>query len=191
MINRFKRFETKSGFTLVEIMIVVAIVALLAAIAVPNYSRHMQRGRATEAVATMSMVRQGMRDYNINTSDYFDITVGNIDSPLPDSVATGVPTPITSGVDIDVGVAQYFSNASFTVDATAPASARFTNPVAQDFIITASGCASVADCTGVPPDCALNIAPVSSFRLEMDNTGRTFVSYDYNCGDGTGNWAIY
>ena len=97
MVNRFKKFKIKNGFTLVEIMIVVAIIALLAAIAIPNYTRHMQRARATEAVATMSMVRQAMRDYFINNNTHFNITdlpstnLGNIDNPLPASVAVGVP----------------------------------------------------------------------------------------------------
>jgi len=175
MVNRFGKFKKRNGFTLVEILIVVAIIALLAAIAIPNYTRHTRRARATEAVATMSMVRQAMRDYYINTSDYFDITSGNIDSALPTSVTSGVPTPVTAGVDIDVGVAQYFSNAAFTVDATTPASARFTNPGPVDFIITTDGSASVV-CGA--DDCALYQSSITTYRLEMDNTGRAFLSFD-------------
>ena len=38
-----------SGFTLIEMLIVVAIVALLAAIAIPNYSQYVLRGYRTEA----------------------------------------------------------------------------------------------------------------------------------------------
>ena len=37
------------GFTLVEMMIVVAIVAILAVIALPSYERYIERGDATEA----------------------------------------------------------------------------------------------------------------------------------------------
>lgn len=187
MINTFIKIK-RNGFTLVEVMIVVAIVALLAAIAIPNYTRHTRRARATEAVATMSMIRQAMRDYFINTSEHFNITTGNIDSALPTSVTAGVPTPVTAGVDIDVGVAQYFSNAAFTVNATTPVSARFTNPGPVDFIITANGSDSVACGTS---DCAINggtTGPVADFRLEMDNTGRTFISFDN--GD-PGTWNSY
>ena len=200
MVNRFKKFKIKNGFTLVEIMIVVAIIALLAAIAIPNYTRHMQRARATEAVATMSMVRQAMRDYFINNSTHFNITglpttnLGNVDNLLPASVATGVPTPADAGVDIDIGgqfrIAQYFSSATFTVAAavaagfdTDGASNLFINPPAIDFIIFVNG--SVNPTCGAT-DCAINASSVVDYRLEMDNTGRVFVSYDTGM-----NWDSY
>jgi len=179
MISRFQKFKTKDGFTLVEIMIVVFIIALLAAIAIPNYTRHTNRAKASEAVASMAMIRQAMRDYFINTSDHFNIATTNIDNALPDSVAAGVPTPVTAGVDLDIGgasrVAQFFSNPAFTVDATAPASARFTNPGPIDFIISVDG--SVNPTCGAT-DCAINAGIVDDYRLEMDNTGRVFVSYN-------------
>jgi len=44
----------KSGFTLVEVLIVVVIVAILSSIALPQYTRSVERARATEA---MSMIK--------------------------------------------------------------------------------------------------------------------------------------
>jgi len=163
MINRFQKFKTKSGFTLIEIMIVVAIIALLAAIAIPNYTRHTQRARASEAIATMTMIRQAIRDYFIVTSVYYDVASGNLDQAP------------TTGVSVDVGIAQYFSNAAFSIDGTSPSSVRFASPTAVDFIISVDGSASVACGTS---NCAIHNAIVSDYRLEMDNTARTYVSYD-------------
>jgi len=45
----------KSGFTLVEVLVVIVIVAVLTSVALPKYGRSIERARATEA---MSMVRQ-------------------------------------------------------------------------------------------------------------------------------------
>ncbi len=51
------------GFTLIEVMITVAIVAILAAIAIPSYSEYVRRGRVTEAVSMLSGMRVKMEQY--------------------------------------------------------------------------------------------------------------------------------
>ena len=58
------------GFTLIEIMIVVAIVAILAAIAMPSYARHVQRGRLTEATSKLSDLRTKMEQYFQDKRNY-------------------------------------------------------------------------------------------------------------------------
>lgn len=51
------------GFTLIEVMIVVVIVAILAAIAVPNYRDYVTRGRIVEATAGLGDARTKMEQY--------------------------------------------------------------------------------------------------------------------------------
>jgi type IV pilus assembly protein PilE len=48
------------GFTLVELMIVVAIVAILAAIAYPSYSAYVQRSRRAQAKADLTQIAQDL-----------------------------------------------------------------------------------------------------------------------------------
>ena len=53
----------QQGFTLLEVMIVVVIVAILTAIAVPAYSEYVTRGRLAEAYATLGGQRVRMEQF--------------------------------------------------------------------------------------------------------------------------------
>ena len=66
MSNRSKRFQ--DGFTLVEIMIVVAIIALLAAIAVPSFLRARKRSQATRILEDLRLLDQAIDQYAVETS---------------------------------------------------------------------------------------------------------------------------
>ena len=64
----FKKLRTKhAGFTLVEIMIVVAIIALLAAIAVPGFLRARKRSQASKILNDLRMIDSGVDQYAIET----------------------------------------------------------------------------------------------------------------------------
>ncbi len=61
-----QKLNTKrGGFTLVEIMIVVAIIALLAAIAVPNFLRSRKRSQATQVLEDLRQIDAAIDQYAI------------------------------------------------------------------------------------------------------------------------------
>src|SRR2546423_1412648 len=64
------------GFTLVEIMIVVAIIALLAAIAVPGFLRARKRAQATKIINDLRLIDSAVDQYAIETNKATGATVG-------------------------------------------------------------------------------------------------------------------
>lgn len=60
----------QDGFTLVEIMITVAIVGILTAVALPNYRDYTTRARLTEAFSTLSAAQANAEQFWSNTRSY-------------------------------------------------------------------------------------------------------------------------
>jgi len=55
--------KKQQGFTLIELMIVVAIIAILAAIALPAYSDYTKKAKVSEVVLAASSLRTGVSEY--------------------------------------------------------------------------------------------------------------------------------
>jgi prepilin-type N-terminal cleavage/methylation domain-containing protein len=77
MLTKLNRKHT--GFTLVEIMIVVAIIALLAAIAVPGFLRARKRSQASKILNDLRMIDAAVDQYAIETNKKTNDTVGVTD----------------------------------------------------------------------------------------------------------------
>lgn len=60
------------GFTLIELMIVVAVVVLLAAVAFPSFQDSMRKSRRTEAFSAISAVQQAQERHRSNNANYAD-----------------------------------------------------------------------------------------------------------------------
>ena len=67
-MDRFQTLPSRRGFTLVEIMIVVAIIALLASIAVPNFLRARKRSQATRILEDLRMLDSATDEYAIENN---------------------------------------------------------------------------------------------------------------------------
>jgi len=104
--------KSSSGFTLVEIMIVVAIIALLAAIAVPNFLRARKRSQASRVLEDLRMMDAGIDQYAIEHNKISGATVYFND--LKSYLKVGTTLYNSGGLDIFGN--QYNNNTVFTVD---------------------------------------------------------------------------
>ena len=108
----------KQGFTLIELMITVAIVAILAAIAVPNYTDYITRSKFTEAHGMLADLRVKMEQYYQDNRRYNATGVAG---------TCGIP----GGNAPTVQGAKYFTFACGSTNANAAGD--------QQFTLTASG----------------------------------------------------
>jgi type IV pilus assembly protein PilA len=60
------RFRSSRGFTLIELMIVVAIIAILAAIAIPAYQDYIVRSQVSEALSLADGAEVGVWEFQTN-----------------------------------------------------------------------------------------------------------------------------
>jgi type IV pilus assembly protein PilE len=76
VIKQIRDLKHQLGFTLIELMIVVAIIGILAAIAYPSYQQYVLRANRAEAQAVLTETAQFMERYFTTNGTYFGGTVG-------------------------------------------------------------------------------------------------------------------
>ncbi len=80
------------GFTLIELMVVIAVIGILAAIAWPNYQDYLLKSRRAQAQSDMLKIQLGLEKWRANNSTYTATlaNVGFVDgNPYYDYAVTG------------------------------------------------------------------------------------------------------
>lgn len=117
----------KSGFTLVELMVVAVIVAILAAVAIPLMSGNRQHAMATEAEAGLGTMRTSLRAMYAQTGNYTK-------DPDGTTIAAGAAATAIPGINAGDLDGKYFDDAAYKISAVA----------ADSYTLTATGDNSTA-----------------------------------------------
>jgi len=106
----------KKGFTLVELLVVMAIVGILTAVAVPLYSNYVQEGKVTEATSQLATLRVNMEQYYQDNRTY----VGGVCTPSAGTVKYFSYTCVTGAnsylITANGNAAQGMSGYIYTID---------------------------------------------------------------------------
>lgn len=87
------------GFTLIELMIVVAIIAILAALAIPAYQNYLIRSQVTEGISLSTGAKSAVWDFTANTGRY---PPSNLSAGLASSAS--ISGQYASSVDVTNGL---------------------------------------------------------------------------------------
>lgn len=67
-----------AGFTLIEVMIVVAIIGILATVGYPAYTDYLRRGKIAEAISTLADARAKLEQYFLDNRTYVGADAANM-----------------------------------------------------------------------------------------------------------------
>jgi prepilin-type N-terminal cleavage/methylation domain-containing protein len=132
--------KVKKGFTLVEIMIVVAIIALLAAIAIPNLLRARLTANESAAQANLRTISTAAETYAAANNGSYPTAESALTGASPKYLNKSFCGTTTQGYTYSCS----FSSSAYTITAAA---ANCDVSGSKDYTITTGGVLSSADCT--------------------------------------------
>ena len=91
----FKQLKGQKGFTLIELMIVVAIIGILAAIAIPNFLMYQMKSRQSEAKTNLQAIKTSQVSFQAERGCYIGVRV---EAGQPAAAAGVKSTPWTWGI---------------------------------------------------------------------------------------------
>jgi len=109
--RKFQLALKPNGFTLIELMIVIAIVGILASVAYPSYMSQVRKSRRSDAVQALSQVQQAQERWRANNPIYSS-----------DLASLGISSATTSGGYYILAIAGTSTGTTYSASASGVAS---------------------------------------------------------------------
>ncbi len=141
--------RTQQGFTLIELMIVVAIVGILAAIAIPAYQDYIARSKVSEGLASLAEAKTSV-------SEYYSTNGTLATSATSIGIDTARTTPYTNGMSWVVASTQVrvqLTNINTAVDGTYVQLTGTRDTARKDIEWACTNSGAVADQKYYPSNC--------------------------------------
>ncbi len=134
--------KTQSGFTLVELMIVIAIVGILSVVALPSYNNYLTRGRIPDATANLSVKRVAMEQLYQDNHSYLNGPACDLDTrdSYFDFQCTGAGTAAASTYTITATGKGSMLGFSYTIDQSNIKTTSIIAPADSSWIATSPSC---------------------------------------------------
>jgi len=117
--------KIQQGFTLIELMIVVAIIGILAAVAIPSYQDYTARAQVSEGMSLTAAFKTTLAEFFADAGDYQNVTIANLGGTTTGKYVANVTIQDIAGATIGVratflntGVAAAIQGSTFATATT-------------------------------------------------------------------------